>query len=43
VPHVDKSGVETGQYLSYSTQEYISDQVGFVSRIAVQLDELSVL
>ena len=43
VPHIDKRRVEAGQYLSDSAQEYISNQVRFVSGIAVQLDELPVL
>jgi hypothetical protein len=43
MPHINKRRVEAGQYLSDSAQEYISNQVRFVSGIAVQLDELPVL
>ena len=43
MPNVDKSGVETRQYLSDSAQEYIPDRVRFVALIAVQLNELPVL
>jgi len=42
VPHVDECRVEAGQYLPDSAQEYISNQVRFVSGITVQLNELSV-
>jgi hypothetical protein len=43
MPDVDECGVQAGQYLSDSAQENISNRVGFVSLIAVQLNELTVL